>query len=208
MQRIAAILLIVGSIGFIGGAFLLAPTGFFEAVDDAGRIAAIENNRGFWTMAWLVLPTGGMIAAFGMIAQARYFQQTDNRKWLYRVAYVVAVAATIGAFTYVINGFGALTQSPERYIEFGNSIGTIMFMTYTVTTLLAVTTFGILFFLRKRRILGGFLVVAVILSIISGMWFIPLTSYAPLFIAGLVQAIRPDKWALTSQESEFNPVRA
>jgi hypothetical protein len=194
MQKRAAILFVIGSLGFIGGALCLAPTGFFDAADDAARIAAIDNNRLFWTIAWLVLPLGGMTAAAGMLAEARHFGQIDDRSWLSQSAYVVAAAATIGAFTYVINGFFALTASAERYTAVGgSSLGTVLFMTYSVTTLLALTSFGVLLFLRGRRILGGFLVVAVVLSLVSGMWVFPLTNYAPLLITGLVLVMRPGR---------------
>ena len=97
---------------FIGGAFLFIPTGFFEATDVVTRIAGIENNRFFWTLAWIGLPAGGMITAGGFLALARHFQQTDERRWLYSTASIVAIAATICAFTYVISGFLALTNFP------------------------------------------------------------------------------------------------
>jgi hypothetical protein len=208
MQKLAATLLIIGSIGFVVGAFLLAPTGFFDAVDVAGQIAAIENNATFWTLAWLTLPTGCLIAALGIFAQARQFQQTDERKWLYMTAYVVATGAIIGALTYVYNGFGALTVTPERYLEIGNSIGNMLFMTYSVTTFLAVTTFGVLFFLRNRRFLGGFIVVVVILSLVTGMWFVPLTCYIPLLISGIVLLIRPGSNSVRLQDAGLTTANA
>ena len=204
MQKLAAILFIIGSIGFIGGAiFFLGPTGFFGAEDAAAQIAAIENHPTYWTLAWLTLPLGGVIAGIGMLLQASHFHQMDGRRWVTRAGYTVAVGAFIGSLTYLFNGFFALTATPERYLELGDTVGGVMFMTFSVTTVLAMITFGVIFFRRGRRKLGGMMVGFMILSIVTFAWTVPLTSYVPLLIAGLVLLRRPESEFIPAPESEF-----
>lgn len=209
MQKLAATLFIIGSIGFIGGAiFFLGQTGFFDAVDEVAQIAAIESKPTFWTLAWLTLPPGGVIAAIGMLVQARHFHQTDDRKWVTRAAYTVSIGAFIGSLTYILNGFFAITATPERYLELGNSIGGVMFMTYSITTVLALITFGVIFYRRGRRFLGGFLAGIMILSLITFAWTVPLTHYIPLLIVGFVLVIRPESKSMRLQDAELTTAKA
>jgi hypothetical protein len=189
MQKRAGILMIVGSIIFIGGAFTLAPTGFFDSEDTAKQISAIEDHRLLWTLGFILIPIGGLTVASGISVLARNLSQISERTWFPLMSRISIICAMVGASTYVVIGAAAIVLPAKDFVE-NNNIGDVIFALYSLLTLSAVAMIGIMLFQTERRILGGFLVIVPIFALISGAYIVPLTNYVPLFIAGIVLAVR------------------
>lgn len=192
MQRRASILLILGSVIFIIGGFMFAPTGYFEADGTAEKIAAIEDHQLFWIVGWILSAAGALIVAGGLWAYARSTKAITDDNWITRLSQISAVMAFVGALCRVVMTLMAIFQSAASYVDSESTEETLNLI-YSFLTLAAVVLFGIVLYRRRHRILGGFLVIAVVLALVSGTWVVPLTNYIPLAIVSIVLALRSER---------------
>ena len=203
MQKLNGILLIVGPILFITGAVTSGLTGFFEATNPASQIAAIEGNRALWLMAWILLGSSALIVAGGLALLARNLHMTSDTKWIGRLGYVAAVFAVAGALCYATVAIMSITQSAEDFVAGINAFIGDLGLAYAVFTLPAVIIFGIVLFMRKRRFIGGLLIIFPIMSVITGLYQVPLTNYFPLLITGIVLLVRPISQEMPATTAEL-----
>ena len=191
MQKFSEILLIVGPCMFIAGAFTLAPTGFFDAIDPASQVAAIESHRTLWLIAWILIGISGLLAAGGLALFAWNLNSSNGTHGIVLLGYAAAVLAVVGALCYTIIAFISITSSADYFVAGINGFIGKFGLAYSILTLLAIFMFGIVLFMNKRRILGGLLIIAPIFSVVSGLYQVPLTNYFPLLVMGITLLVRP-----------------
>jgi len=208
MRRLAGVLFIVGAITFIVGAITLGFTGFFDAEELNSQIAAIENNRLVWSIGALVMLVGAVTTASGLVVLARHLGQTSSQRSTKIWTQIGVVLAVLGGLAFVISQIAALVLDAETFVNIGDSVGMILFATSSIGTLATTIILGIVLFRRGQKWLGGFLVVVMVLALVTGAFFVPLTNYVPLFIAGLVLALRPEKSSSMLHNTELDAAQA
>src|SRR5829696_6542156 len=88
-ERVAAIILLVGSVLFLIAAFLPVSQVFAEP-SPAAKLEIIDSNRTAWTTAQVLFGLGASIAAIGLGFVAYHLRGTPGAVWAY-IGFVVVI---------------------------------------------------------------------------------------------------------------------
>ena len=110
-ERVAAIILLVGSVLFIIAAFMPVSQVFAEP-SQAAKLEIITSNRTAWTASQILFGLGASIAAIGLGFVAYHLRGTPGAVW----AYLGLAAVILGAVFW--DGLVYLRAiDPERFVE-------------------------------------------------------------------------------------------
>ena len=135
IKRVAATILIVGSVLFIIAAFMPVSRVFVEP-SPAAKLEIIDSNRTAWSASQVLFGLGASIAAIGLGFVAYHLRGTPGAVW----AYLGLVAVILGAVLW--DGHVYLRAvDPEGFVE-GSLIGWL-FPAYALLTQLGLLAFGV-----------------------------------------------------------------
>lgn len=180
-ERVAAIILLVGSVLFIIAAFMPVSQVFVEPTP-AAKLEIITSNRTAWSASQVLFGLGGSIAAIGLGFVAYHLHGTPGAVW----AYIGLAAVILGAVLW--DGHVYLRAiEPEGFVE-GRLIGWL-FPAYALLTQVGLLAFGVAYLLAGYPAwLGGVTVAGAVIFFIVYLIFkdIPPFVYCVLtFIAGI-----------------------
>ena len=180
-ERVAAIILVVGSVLFITAAFLPVSQVFAEP-SPAAKLAIIDSNRTAWTTAQVLFGLGASIAAIGLGFVAYHLRGTPGAVW----AYIGFVVVILGAAFW--EGHVYLRAiDPEGFVE-DRLIG-CLFPAYALLTQAGLIAFGVAYLRAGYPAwLGGVTVGGAVIFFI--VFFVykdipPLLYYILTFMAGV-----------------------
>ena len=134
-ERVAAIILLVGSALFLIAAFLPVSQVFAEP-NPAAKLEIIDSNSTAWTTAQVLFGLGGSITAIGLGFVAYHLRGTPGGIW----AYIGFAAVILGALLW--DGHVYLRAvDPEGFVE-GRLIGWL-FPAYALLTQFGLLAFGV-----------------------------------------------------------------
>lgn len=180
-ERLAAIILIVGSVLFMIAAFMPVSRVFVEP-SPAAKLEIITTNRTAWSASQVLFGLGASIAAIGLIFVAYHLRGTPGAVW----AYIGLVAVILGAVFW--DGHVYLRAvDPEGFVE-GRLIGWL-FPAYALLTQLGLLAFGVAYLRAGYPAwLGGITVGGAVIFFIVYLVFKdipPFVYYVLTFIAGI-----------------------
>jgi hypothetical protein len=180
-ERVAAIILLVGSVLFIIAAFLPVSQVFAEP-SPAAKLEIIDSNRTAWTTSQVLFGLGGSIAVIGLGFVAYHLRDTPGAVW----AYIGLVAVILGAAFW--EGHVYLRAiDPEEFVE-GRLIGWL-FPAYALLTQFGLLAFGVAYLRAGYPAwLGGVTVAGAVIFFIVFFVFKdipPFFYYILTFIAGV-----------------------
>jgi hypothetical protein len=156
-----------------------------------------------WPIAWILLGSGALIVAGGLVLFARNFHLRGETRLNVGLAYSAAALAVVGASCYLIIALLGIIQPAEDFVRgsetYINSLATF----YGILTLTAVFIFGVVLFMSRRRIAGGFLLIAPVASLVTGLYQVPLTNYIPLLIVGIALLVRTGQQEIPGTAAEL-----
>src|SRR5215212_1845580 len=179
-ERVAAIVLLVGSVLFIIAAFVPVSQVFAEP-SPAAKLEIIASNRAAWNTAQVLFGLGATIAAIGLGFVAYHLRGTPGAVW----ACIGLVAVILGAVFW--DGHVYLRAiDPEEFVE-GGLIGWL-FPAYALLTQAGLMAFGVAY-LRAGYpawlggvTLGGAVIFFVVYLVFKDIP--PFVYYVLTFIAG------------------------
>ena len=134
-ERVAATILLVGSVLFLTAAFLPVSQVFAEP-SPAAKLEIITSNRTAWSTAQVLFGLGASIAAIGLGLVAYHLRGTPGAVW----AYIGLAAVILGAVFW--DGHVYLRAiDPEGFVE-GGPIGWL-FTAYALLTQAGLLAFGV-----------------------------------------------------------------
>lgn len=134
-ERVAAIILLVGSVLFIIAAFMPVSQVFAEPTP-AAKLEIITSNRTAWTASQVLFGLGASIATIGLGLVAHHLRGTPGAVW----AYIGLLAVILGAVLW--DGHVYLRAvDPEGFVE-GRLIGWL-FPAYALLTQFGLLAFGV-----------------------------------------------------------------
>jgi hypothetical protein len=134
-ERVAAFILLVGSVLFIIAAFMPVSRVFAEP-SPAAKLEIITSSPAAWTASQVLFGLGASIAAIGLGFVVRHLRGTPGAVW----AYVGFAAVILGAVFW--DGHVYLRAvDPEAFVE-GSLIGWL-FPAYALLTQLGLLAFGV-----------------------------------------------------------------
>ena len=180
-ERVAATILLVGSVLFLTAAFLPVSQVFAEP-SPAAKLEIITSKRTAWSTAQVLFGLGASIAAIGLGLVAYHLRDTPGAVW----AYIGLWAVILGAVFW--EGYVYLrTIDPEAFAE-GGPIGWL-FPAYALLTQFGLLAFGVAY-LRAGypSWLGGITITGAVIFFI--VFFVlkdipPLFYYILTFIIGI-----------------------
>lgn len=177
MKRNAGILLILGSLMALIGAFMPISTKVFgEAENAAEQTAFIEANESEWAVSSSLFGLGGLVAVAGLGLFAVYLRDTDTESNLKLATNVSFGMTLIGAVLWAIICYNRIALPASEATENLN-IHEWMFTIYTLFTAAAQVVLGfVLTRIGFRRVGWGVLV----LGAVSGLLFIAISDHFPL----------------------------
>lgn len=131
IQKVAAVVIIVGSILFLIAAFSPISMAFFTERDPARQLAIATEGKRAWIMSQILFSSGGLVTAVGTGLTAVHLRNIPNGI----LAYLAFALLLIGAMLWVWQIY-IRTGDPRALIE-----GTIPAWPFTAYTLL--TQFGL-----------------------------------------------------------------
>ena len=134
-ERVAAIILLVGSVLFIIAAFLPVSQVFAEP-SPAAKLEIITSNRAAWNTAQVLFGLGASIAAIGLGLVAYHLRGTPGAVWAY-----VGLAAVILGVVFWDGHVYLRAVDPEGFVE-GGPIGWL-FTVYALLTQAGLLAFGV-----------------------------------------------------------------
>ena len=181
-ERIAAIILLVGSILFIIAAFMPVSRVYAEP-SQAAKLEIITSNRTAWSASQVLFGLGASIAAIGLGFVAHHLRGAPGAVW----AYIGLAAVILGAVLW--DGLVYLRAvDPEGFVE-GRLVGWL-FPAYTLLTQVGLIAFGVSYLRAGYPAwLGGVTVGGAIIFFIIYLVFRdipPFVYYVLTFIAGIV----------------------
>ncbi len=181
-ERVAAIILLVGSVLFLIAAFMPVSRVFAET-SQAATLEIITSNRTSWTASQVLFGLGASIAAIGLGFVAHHLRGAPGAAW----AYIGLVAVILGAVLW--DGHVYLRAvDPEGFVE-GRLISWL-FPAYAILTQLGLLAFGVAYLRADYPTwLGGVTVGGAIIFFIVYLVFRdipPFVYYILTFIAGIV----------------------
>jgi hypothetical protein len=180
-ERVAAIILLVGSVLFIIAAFMPVSYVFAEA-SPVAKLEIIASNRTAWSTSQVLFGLGASIAAIGLGFVAHHLRGTPGAVW----AYIGLAAVILGAVLW--DGHVYLRAvDPEGFVE-GRLIGWL-FPAYALLTQLGLLAFGVAYLRAGYPAwLGGVTVGGAVIFFIVYLVFKdipPFVYYILTFIAGI-----------------------
>lgn len=180
-ERVAAIILLVGSVLFMIAAFMPVSRVFVEP-SPAAKLEIIYSDRTAWTASQVLFGLGASIAAIGLGFVAYRLRTTPGAVW----AYVGLAAVILGAVLW--DGHVYLRGvDPEAFVE-GRLIGWL-FPAYALLTQLGLIAFGVAYLRAGYPAwLGGVTVGGAIIFFMVYLVFKdipPFVYYILTFIAGI-----------------------
>ena len=180
-ERVAAILLVVGSALFLIAAFVPVSQVFAES-SPAAKLEIITSNRTAWSTAQVLFGLGGSITAIGLGFVAYHLRGTPGAVW----AYIGLVAVILGAAFW--EGHVYLRAiDPEGFVE-DRLIGWL-FPAYALLTQAGLIAFGVAY-LRAGYpswlggvTLGGAVIFFIVFFVFKDIP--PLLYYILTFMAGV-----------------------
>ena len=180
-ERVAATILLVGSVLFVVAAFLPVSQVFAEP-SPAAKLEIITSNRTAWSTAQVLFGLGASIAAIGLGFVAYHLSGTPGAVW----AYIGLAAVILGAVFW--DGHVYLRAiDPEGFVE-GGPIGWL-FTAYALLTQAGLLAFGVSYLRAGYPVwLGGITVAGAVIFFIVFFVFKdipPLLYYILTFIIGV-----------------------
>ena len=180
-ERVAAILLLVGSVLFLIAAFMPVSWVFAEP-SPAAKLEIIDSNRTAWATSQVLFGLGATIAAIGLGFVAYHLRGTPGAVW----ACIGLVAVILGAVFW--DGHVYLRAiDPEGFVE-GRLIGWL-FPAYALLTQAGLMAFGVAYLRAGYPAwLGGVTVGGAVIFFI--VYFVfkdipPMVYYFLTFMAGV-----------------------
>jgi hypothetical protein len=180
-ERVAAIILLVGSVLFIIAAFMPVSRVFAEP-SQAAKLEIIASNRRAWSASQVLFGLGASIAAIGLGFVAYHLRTTPGAVW----AYIGLAAVILGAVLW--DGHVYLRAiDPEGFVE-GRLMGWL-FPAYALLTQFGLLVFGVAYLRAGYPAwLGGITVGGAVIFFIVYLIFKdipPFVYYILTFIAGV-----------------------
>jgi hypothetical protein len=180
-ERVAAIILLVGSVLFVIAACMPVSRVFAEP-SPAAKLEIIAGNRAAWSASQVLFGLGASIAAIGLGLVAHHLRGTPGAVW----TYVGLAAVILGAVLW--DGHVYLRAvAPEEFVE-GRLIGWL-FPAYALLTQFGLLAYGIAY-LRAgypawlgRVTVGGAVIFFIVLFVLKDIP--PFFYYVLTFIAGI-----------------------
>ncbi len=180
-ERVAAIILLAGSILFIIAAFMPVSRVFAEP-SQAAKLEIITSNSTSWTASQVLFGLGASIAAIGLGFVAYHLRGTPGVVW----AYIGLVAVVLGAVFWEGHVY-LRAVDPESFVA-GRLIGWL-FPAYALLTQLGLLAFGVAYLRAGYPAwLGGITVAGAVIFFIIYLVFRdipPFVYYILTFIAGI-----------------------
>lgn len=126
IQKIAGLVLIIGSIFFFIAAFSPISRVFTEP-DAAKKLEIILGGRRPWTVSQLFFALGAIVTAAGLILTSFHFRELPAAQWLHLAAVVLAIGAGLWSWHVYLR-----TVDPHTFVE--GSLPDWLFMAYTLFT--------------------------------------------------------------------------
>jgi hypothetical protein len=189
MQKLAGIVLIVGSLLFIIAAFTPITIKVITASDAQKRAEFIMNEHTGWLLVNILFGAGGVIAVIGLALFAQHVQSVADSPGVKLGGYVATAAAGLAALFWVIIVYNRAVL-PAQVIASNLSINAWMFPAYTLLTQLALIIVGfVLLQSGYPAWLGWGMLVLAALSLVAFLVFKdmpPFVHYVLLLIMGIV----------------------
>ena len=134
-ERVAAIILLVGSVLFVIAAFMPVSRVFAEPSPGA-KLEIIAGNRAAWSASQVLFGLGASIVAIGLGLVAHHLRGTPGAVW----AYVGLAAVILGAVLWDAHVY-LRAVDPEGFVE-GRLIGWL-FPAYALLTQFGLLTYGV-----------------------------------------------------------------
>jgi hypothetical protein len=186
LTRLAAVMLIAGSLLFFVAAATPVVSDFVTANDPLQRLRSIEQHPAAWDLAMAALGAGASIAALGLSPLAGWVQQTTDRRILGILAYGAATLAIGGAVSWVVISYVRSTRPPFE-LAFVDA-DPWLFSLYRVLTRTAVLVLGVVLLGSDApRWLGWMLILAGVVMIVD-LWpqvLPPFVHYVVFLILGI-----------------------
>ena len=181
-ERVAAIILLVGSVLFIIAAFMPVSQ-VYVVPSQAAKLEIITSNRTAWSASQVLFGLGASIAAIGLGFVAHHLRAAPGAVW----AYIGLAAVILGAVLW--DGLVYLRAvDPEGFVE-GRLVGWL-FPAYTLLTQVGLIAFDVSYLRAGYPAwLGGVTVGGAIIFFIIYLVFRdipPFVYYILTFIAGIV----------------------
>lgn len=136
-QKIAAIVLIVGSILFLIGAFSPISMAFFSEREEAKRLEIAMDERRAWTVSQIFFALGAVVTAVGVGLASYHFRALAGGG----LAFLAAAVVVIGAGYWFWHVY-LRTVDPTALVE--GTLPAWYFSAYTLLTQAGLVAFGIL----------------------------------------------------------------
>ena len=134
-ERVAAIILLTGSVFFIIAAFMPVSQVFVEP-NPAAKLEIITSNRTAWTVSQVLFGLGASIAAIGLGFVTYHLRGTPGAVW----AYIGLAAVVLGAVLWDWHVY-LRAIDPEGFVE-GRLVGWL-FPAYALLTQVGLLAFGV-----------------------------------------------------------------
>jgi len=142
MQRVAAILLIVGALIFAGAVFSPPIFNVFSVSDPVQQLDVIEQNLMGWRVANAFLAIGATLVVAGIMVLARHLTSLNDSNQLRWTAYAAAALVILGGLLWLVVQFDRMTRSPEHIISGQPLGGEWVFIVYVLSTLAGMIVLG------------------------------------------------------------------
>lgn len=140
MQKLAGIVLIVGSVLFMIAAF--TPLTFKVIMADIQqRIDLIQNERTGWVLVNILFGIGSVVAVVGLVLFAQHVQSIGDNTPVRVVSYLGAATAALGALCWIIIVYNRAALPPQEVAN-NLSVNYWIFPAYTLLTQIALMIFG------------------------------------------------------------------
>ena len=166
--KIAAVVLILGSILFQIAAFSPISMAFFTESDSARRLEIALNSIRAWVISQILFTSGAVVAAIGIGLAAHQLRNLPGSA----LAYVGFAAIAVGATLWVWHGY-LRAGDPQALVE--GTIPAWLFSGYTLLTQAGLAMFGVVL-LRSAisswvgwTLIGGVVICFVIYLVLKDM---------------------------------------
>ena len=192
MQKLAGIVLIVGSLLFIIAAFMPITIKVVTESDPQKRGEHIQNDRTGWLVVNILFGAGSVVAVVGLALFALHAQSIGDNPNVKLVSYLAPIAAALGTLFWVIISYNRVALPPQEAAS-NLGVNSWMFPAYTVLMQIALMIVGFVLIQGAYpgwlgwgvMVLGG-------LSLVAYLVFKdmpPFAHYVPLLVMGIVLVI-------------------
>lgn len=188
MQKLAGIVLIIGSLLFVVAAFAPITNRVVMASDAQKRVEYIQNDQIGWLLVNILFGAGSVIAIVGLGLFVRHVQGIGDNQSVKLVSYLSLAAAAFGALLWVIISYNRVALAPQ---ELASNLGvnTWLFPAYTLFTQFALMIVGFLLIQSGYPRWQGWGMLGLAgLSLVAFLLFKdmpPFAHYVPLLVMGI-----------------------